>query len=356
MRYSFGVQHEIKNNLIVDLSYVGSQSRKLFYSIELNPRIPDALGNAGNRLNPLEGSRTVRDSGATSNYNGMQLEVRSRSKNYAFGSLLYSSSYTWSKTMDVSSETFATSGQGSAYASSRWSVLGKHGMLLDYGVSDLDRRQRWITSVQWDIRGPKNGIAGQVLGGWSLAANIPLMSGTPYSVLNGYDRDGDGSSAADRPDIGNASAPITSRAVIASTWTTALPGGGTATALCGASGLFNPDTSACTTADKVHWVMTAGVPGAHTEKRNGVTTPGLIGLDMNLLKKFRIREGINFEARAEVFNLLNHYNFNYPPNGPNALGMRLDQAVGSFLPARTQIDYYTGPGSRTIRLGAKLIF
>jgi hypothetical protein len=36
--------------------------------------------------------------------------------------------------------------------------------------------------------------------------------------------------------------------------------------------------------------------------------------------------------------------------------MRLDQAVGSFLPARTQIDYYTGPGSRTIRLGAKLIF
>lgn len=352
MRYSLGVQREMFNNLILDLSYVGSQSRKLFYSVELNPRLADPItGLAGLRVNPLEGSRTVRDSGATSNYNGMQFEVRSRGKDYFFGRLLYSSSYTWSKTMDTISETFATAGQGSAYASSRaWVVQKPHGLLLDYGVSDLDRRHRWITSLQWDIRGPKKGVLGQIFGGWSVAGAIPLMSGMPYSMLNGYDRDGDGSSAADRPDIGNPNAPLHTRAVIASVW------GSSAVTLCGANGLYNPETAACTTASAVHWVMTNGAPGAHTEKRNSVFTDGSVGLDMNFLKKFRIKEGVNFEARAEVFNLLNHYNFNYAPNGVSALGMRLDQSVANWLPLKSQSDYYTGPGSRTIRLGAKLIF
>jgi len=44
-----------------------------------------------------------------------------------------------------------------------------------------------------------------VLGGWRLASIIPVSSGQPYTVVDGIDSDLDGSSAGDRPEIGNIS-------------------------------------------------------------------------------------------------------------------------------------------------------
>lgn len=356
MRYSFGVQRDLPGNLILDVSYVGALGRKLFVSQELNPRLPNPDGTAGARLYPDQGSRTVRSSTGNSNFNSMQIGMRSKTLKTVVGGFIFDSSYTWSKNMDTASETFQTSSGGSAYASSRWITLNDPKLVasnlgqylnakLDYGVSDLDRRHRWITSFMWDIKGPKSGFLGQVAGGWSLGASIPLMSGTPFSILNGFDRDGDGSLANDRADIGNPSAPITSRAIFSTTGQAC------------SSGLWNPDTAACTTADQVHWVQTKGFPTSKTTGRNGAWTPGMILTDMNVMKKFRVSEGKSFEVRAEIFNIFNHRNFNYAPNGAsNTLpGFRLDSAPGLFLPY-AESDYYTGPGRRTMRMGAKFIF
>jgi hypothetical protein len=215
---------------------------------------------------------------------------------------------------------------------------------LDYGVSDMDRRHRWITSWIWDIKGPKTGFLGQLAGGWSIGGSLPIMSGTPFSVLNGYDRDGDGSLANDRPDVGNPNAPITSRAIVSTT------------AQACSTGLWNPDAGACTTADSVHWIQSRAIPGAKTAGRNAAWTTGFMLVDTNIMKKFRVSEGKNLEFRAEIFNLTNSNNFNYAPNGLTALGMRLDRPAGQFLPWKTQSDYYTNPGNRTIRMGAKFTF
>lgn len=347
MRYSFGVQRELPSRMVLDVSYVGSQSRKLFITRDLNPRTPNPDGTAGPRINPAMGMRGVRDSAGTSNYNSLQIGLRSKTLKTFAGDVGFDSSYTYAKNMDNASETFATSSAGSAYNSSRWLAL--QDPRLDYSVSDLDRRHRWVTSLMWDIRAPKNGflsegVFAQVLGGWSITASVPVMSGTPFTVLNGIDRDGDGSPAADRPDIGNPNAPYTSRAIIS-----------TAAQGCG-SGLWNPDAGACTTADQVRWVQSKALPGAKTARRNSVFTPGSIYADVNILKKFRIREGLNMEARAEIFNITNTWNFNYPANGLALNGLSLNAGANRFLPARTESDYYTNPGRRTIRLGMKVIF
>lgn len=339
MRYSLGVQRELASGFVLDTSYVGSASRKLYINRELNPRIPLANGLAGGRLDPTMGSRTVRQPAATANYNALQVELRHKQTNTMLGALSFDASYTWSKNLDETSEVFVTSSQNSSYASSQW--MGLKNLAIDYGTSDLDRRHRFVASFVWDVVGPKSGILGQAFGGWTLTGVVPIMSGTPFTVSNGLDRDGDGASGGDRPDIGNVNAPITTRAIISSTCS---------------SGLYNPDADACTTADAVHWVQSATIPGAKTAARNAAWTDGFWSTDMNVMKKFTLTERTKLEFRAEFFNIFNHMNFNYAPTGNSSYGLRLDQPAGSFLPWRTESDYYTGPGNRTTRLGLKVIF
>ncbi len=54
-----------------------------------------------------------------------------------------------------------------------------------------------------------------------------------------------------------------------------------------------------------------------------MTGPGLGTWDVSLLKDARIRERLNLQFRAEIFNLLNRANFNLPnavaftPSGPS---------------------------------------
>ena len=133
----------------------------------------------------------------------------------------------------------------------------------------------------------------------------------------------------DRPDIGNARMPITTRAIVSS-----------AAHAC-ASGLWNPDTRQCTTADQVQWVQSRSLPGANTARRNAAISPGMIQTDLNIMKKFRVKEPISFELRAEIFGVINHQDFNYAPNGFTKLGARVEQSAGAFLPWRTQQDSFS---------------
>ncbi|MBY0373247.1 MAG: hypothetical protein K2Q23_04585, partial [Bryobacteraceae bacterium] len=71
------------------------------------------------------------------------------------------------------------------------------------------------------------------------------------------------------------------------------------------------------------------------------TGPGLINLDMSLLKNFAIRERFNFQFRAEAFNLPNRTNFDDP-------GLALGAPnFGVITAARA---------ARTVQLGLRLNF
>lgn len=337
-RMSLGIQRELPLKLVADVSYVGSMSRKLFTSFELNPITPNATFTAaGSRLNPAMGARNVRHTGANANYNSLQAELRRPKMDTYIGALGFTMNYTWAKNMDIVTEAFATNSNAASLSSAQLFRLTTHGN-VDYGPSDNDRRHRFVITSNWDIKAPTQGVLGQVLGGWTLGIIGSAQSGTPFSVLNGADRDFDGVSGADRPIIGNPNAPMNTRARVSSVCSTG----------------FISQAGACVTPNDVRWVQvtTFRLPDGQTPRRNHAYTKGFRNVDMNIIKKFSITERWKFEYRAEVFNILNLENTNFVPTGVS-IGSGA-QAIGTSVPF---LDYsQSNAGNRSMRMGVKVIF
>ena len=203
-RWSFGFQRQLLGQTLLDVSYVGSGSHKLTTRADLNP------GLDGARLHPDFGGRTVRTSQGNSTYHSLQARVDRR---FAHGFQL-ASSYTWSKSLDSTSEGIGQVNTQYANAGLTSVPAAQGGLKLDHGLSDFHRAQRLTLLYLWDIPGPSRGLWKQVVGGWSIAGITTLQSGTPYTIINGSDRNQDGWAQMDRPDIGDPKAPRNSRAVL----------------------------------------------------------------------------------------------------------------------------------------------
>ena len=325
-RWSLGLQRQLPLDLVVDLAYVGSAGRKLFVTEDLNPVVNPTTGA---RLYPNLGIRRYRSSGANSNYHSMRLRVDRR---FAQG-FQVNTAYTWSKLTDQISEIFATGQTASALASV---PAFQGGLKLDYGVSDYHRAHRLTVSYIWDLPGPQRGLLAQVFGGWRITGVTVLQSGAPFTIVNGLDRNGDGITASDRPDLGNPRAPRNTRAQVV------------ATSVC-ATGLRNPDTGQCVTRNDVYVVQApagSGFPGPATLGRNTERSKPVENFDMSFFKLFRLTERMRLEYRLEAFNIFNHPQFTgVPPNDVTAT------QAGSFL----NYDLIDG-GGRSMRMGLKLIF
>ncbi len=358
--FSLGVQEELPGKMVLDLAYVGTLGRQLFFTDPLNPALPNAtLNGTATQTTSLYGTQTlrvdaargtiqIRDGGATSNYHSAQVQLRHRGLNTPAGHIYFTTSYTYSKSLDLLSEAFATN--SSPQNPSRSPVLADI-RSLDYGPSDNDRRHISSTVVNYQIRGPQNGILARVLGGWSVAPILTVQSGTPITVLNGADRDLDGSTIGDRADIGNKFAPFNSRGLVTSTTNCAsgLYNGATyATAVAGGATATAATLSSCTTRDQVRFVQVTNYNVNQTQGRNSQYTTRYLDLDTNVLKKIKITEGVNMEVRATVLNLTNNQNFDTPTAYSN---------ISTYGNTTNFFNYsLANGGSRTMRLGAKLLF
>ena len=94
-RWSFGFERQLPDKILLDVSYVGSESHKLTTRADLNPRQLN-----GQRLHPDYGQRFVRTSQGNSAYHALQWRVDRR---FARGFQL-AASYTWSRNLDSTSE------------------------------------------------------------------------------------------------------------------------------------------------------------------------------------------------------------------------------------------------------------
>jgi hypothetical protein len=91
--------------------------------------------------------------------------------------------------------------------------------------------------------------------------------------------------------------------------------------------------------------------------RNVVRLPGLLQVNMALRRQFRLTERLNFQLKAEVFNIFNHPLFgNYLTDlgfGPQDFGKAtstLNQSLGGLSPL-----YQLG-GPRSVQLSARISF
>ncbi|HKY30855.1 MAG TPA: carboxypeptidase regulatory-like domain-containing protein [Pyrinomonadaceae bacterium] len=325
-RWSFGLQRDLPANFFMDLSYVGSAGRKLFVTEDLNPINP---ATPGQRIFPALGIRRYRTSGANSDYHSMQVRLDKRLTR----GLQMTASYTWSKLIDQISEIFATDSSNSSLASVP-GFLG--GLQLDRAVSDYHRQHRFVVSYVWEIPGPRHGFLNHALGGWQIAGITSFQDGAPFTLINGLDRDGDGLSGSDRPDVGNPNAPHNTRAQIVPI------------ATC-ATGLRNPELGQCVTRNDVYAIQVAantGFPGAATFGRNTERTNPVENFDMSFFKIFRVRENLKLEYRLEAFNIFNHPQFTAVP------GHNLTSTL-----AGNYFNYnLTNGGGRSMRMGLKITF
>jgi hypothetical protein len=194
------------------------------------------------------------------------------------------------------------------------------------------------------------------VGGWSVAPILTVQNGTPYTVVNGVDRDLDGSTLGDRPNIGNPRAPVTTRAIVV------------ANSVCG-TGLQNPAlvvpsvSNGCVTANDVHFVqVTSYQPTSPLiVSRNANYTGRYLSLDSNILKKFAITERVAFELRGEFFNITNTQSFDTPPSSGSG-NRNVTTSTGtnflnfSILNGGSTPTGQFANGSRTMRVGGKIIF
>lgn len=314
-RWSFGVQRELPNRVLLDLSYVGAVSHKLHTLADLNPRLE------GRRLYPDFGVRRVRTSQGNSAYHSLQLRVDRRFHN----GLEVRGSYTWSRNIDSTSSITPAGGNITSVP------VSQGGLRLDRGLSSYHRQHRFTLVYLWDIPGPPQGIWRHALGGWSIAGITTFQSGEPYSVLNGFDRNDDALPDLDRPDIGNPRAPLHTRGIVAP----ACP-----------AGYRNPDTGACVAPGDVHFLEGRGLPNAATVGRNTLIAGGVNNWDASLFKTFPIRERTKLEFRWEAFNVFNHPQYiNSPPSN-----------VRTSLPGQFLNRDVTGSGIRTMRFQLKVLF
>jgi Carboxypeptidase regulatory-like domain len=341
MNYFLSVQHQFNRSTVLTVNGVSTLSRHLYWAENPN-RVVGGYNRAGvtdpctgtfvpgtPAVNPCFGYMRTWETSVNSSYFGLQAELVRRMSH----GLAFTSSYTWSHTLDYRSTWHGGTTGGSATDNNGRGEAGYSSdptrVYLEKGNSLFDVRQRWVSSIQWEMpwRKDMQGVSGKFLGGWTVNTIVALQSGLPFTVGASSDYNGDGI-RSDRPNVNLSSDQLYfSPSDILST------GGLTAMAQLKANGAF-PKPS-CTVAGDASCNGNLG--------RNTFRSPGLAETDLSLFKRIPLgaNESRYIQFRGEIFNLFNHTNLD-PPNA--------NLSSGSFGRALTAQD------PREIQLALKLFF
>ncbi len=354
-RWSGGIQRELPGGILLDLSYVGTKGTKLFATEDGNPLVTAELRTPvpsnvtttrrENRIDQLQGARTLRSNGGSSVYHGAQFEVKRRFAN-GFG---FTAAYTRSKVIDNGSEIFSFGNTSTLQNAGVPSFFG--GLQIDRAVGFFDRPDRLVFTYTYELPFMKTqkGALGKLAGGWMLTGITSYESGVPYSVVNGQDADGLGGAAFDRPDF-NPSGPKGVRAVPSATSPT---------------GYVNPDAgNAPIRREDARYIGIAANNGTRRTApgnlgRNSERGPGLRNWDLNIVKNFALTERFRLELRNEFFNIWNTpmYGkvsvspFSPPQNAQTIAANVISSQTGLFLNETAQDG-----GGRVIRFQLRLHF
>ncbi|MCU1226857.1 MAG: carboxypeptidase regulatory-like protein [Edaphobacter sp.] len=290
-----------------ELQYLGSKSVHLDYSYYPNQPLPGP-GDV-NARRPNQGFGQIREinNGGFATYNGLTAILRQRMSR----GLSVNLSYTWSHNLDTSND---ANGGGTS--------MIQYNLKADYGNSNWDIRHRFVGTVLYQMPtfSGRNYAFRTLVGGWQANMILTLQTGMPFNVGLSSDVANVGI-GTQRPNYVKAGSNTCSRDTVIK--------GGTSASCIDSSAYAMP---AAYTFGNVH--------------RNDQHGPGRELVNFSMFKNFPIYERVQFQLRAEAFNLFNHAN----PNNPNFPNSPTLGAVGFGTITGTQTD------PRVLQLAGKINF
>jgi hypothetical protein len=218
--------------------------------------------------------------------------------------------YTFSKTIDDGDSVNATTSGGEpALASNPFDLRA------DRGLANFDVRRAAVINASWAV--PLG--ARKLYGGWTVNSIVTIQGGFPFTPQLSYNPSNNGDTRNPvRPFVN----PAFSGPVI----------------LGSPNQWFNPSA----------FLAPPNASGFYGNLgRDTLEGPGVGTWDFSLLKDTAIREGLNLQFRAELFNLLNRVNF----NTPNAVVF-----TPSGVSPTAGLITSTSTDSRQVQFGLKLLW
>ncbi len=366
--YNLNIQQQLARNTVLQVGYVGSLGRKLFFFRDINQptqaeitaadlgcacinsfSVPRPFDTAA-PLSPLAPNHPFYvnevETDANSSYNSLQVSLTQRNW-HRFNNQV---SYTWAHSIDTASD-------GQDFVPNASQPNDSTNPKSNKGPSNFDVRNRFVMSSVYDF--PKIDRLKKFGEGWSFSGILTLMSGHPFSLNYNFEGDYDGSGEGfGRPDVVgpihyNYGSPFQFLDLSAFSVPCTLSGG-------------NADTNC--------------VPGTRhfgNEGRNSLLGPDYRNLDFAISKMTSLSERFKLEFRADFYNIANHPNFASPllpaffadagVNGistgtgiaPNVLP--IGRSLGFFpLTATSDVGLGNpvlgGGGARSIQFAVKLLF
>ncbi|WP_348267321.1 TonB-dependent receptor [Edaphobacter paludis] len=346
-QWSLSTQRSLSRNTTLELNYIGSKGTHLLtrHDIAQPNAIPanelafcdtqDANGkyiNSGvapctpNSRLPYPNFTNIyinSDWHGYSNYNSFNTKFEHRTSSLAVTAI-----YTWAKSMDDKSAAAGVGASGAGYQG----FMDNHNPNLDYGPSDFDVNQRFVTSYVYDLpigRGKK--VLGQVnratdvlVGGWELTGITTLQTGFPFGI-NSADPLGYTGSIAPRASY--------------------IPG---CNIHSGLTAQFQRLNMSC------FYQSAPGVFG--NTGRNFLRQPGINNFDIGLAKSIAITEQMRVAFRVDTFNTFNHHQYAINVGGLATGGSGGGSAIDNGLTDSLAGKITSSSPGRVIQLSGKLTF
>jgi hypothetical protein len=250
-------------------------------------------------------------------------------------------SYTYSHATDDVSNGGVLPFNLSETGGSQLGQLAPQGLSENYSNADYDVRHNLTASYIWDIPFKSSSrVVNEIVGGWSISGTVFSRSGYPFSVLDGLP-------------------PLIFTNALNATETVAQFAGVGPTS-CGKPKISGGQPVACldaTTQFPIDFNLTN--TGFATTRRNSFRGPHYFNSDLDLLKRFKVTERVDFAVGANFYNVFNHPNFQIPNNDVNNVFSAPFGTVTSTAEGPTSI-YGAFAGSavsgRVVQLHARIEF
>ncbi|PYS36796.1 MAG: TonB-dependent receptor, partial [Acidobacteria bacterium] len=311
-QWSLTVEHQLAQDLVAEAEYVGSQSYHVSTTMDMNTMQPLRCENpagclaggtlpanqrnvvpqgteyipVGGRPNPLLGSSQGWYYLGTSSYHAMTLSLLKRARS----GLTFKSSYTWGKVLDINSANLVNGADNEPPT-----TLNRFNRKLDKGPASFSLLHQFNTNFSYQLpfgngKAFGSGASGWVeklIGGWQWNGIFSATSGFPITPQVGSNRSGSGDQR--NPDVPNLNPNFKGKAILG------------VKEFKKTGRYFDPN------AFSVPLAGTFGSAG-----RGQFRGPGMLNVDTSLFKRIPLKERLNLQFRTEVFNVLNHANFDTP--------------------------------------------